>query len=175
MLIKSKKWKNILIATIVLFALVVYTDILPALTDNASILWQTISANNEVKDIKLLEREYSELVLESKELMNKLNNRNASATGMQSLSHIITKLDLIAHESAVNITLIKPGAITKKESIVTQRIELGISGKYKNLYNCIKNIEDAKELVVLKEMSVKPKEALNDSLLIKAQLEVYLN
>lgn len=175
MLIKNKKWKNIFLLCTALFTLVIIIDILPALTDNISAAWHSVTAGGGNSDIKALEREYSELNLENKELLSRLNKKEAGFSGSQKLSEIISSLDELALRNDIKITLIKPSPVVKKESIVTQNIELALHGKYKNLYSYIKAVEEAPALIVIKEMNIKPKAELNDSLLIKAQYEVYLN
>ena len=156
--IKSKKWKNIIALSFFLFAVLIFSDIIPDYSNIAIIGYDLF-----IQKRKIEESENNKQTIRELEIKNK------------NLSSVISFLDLAAKESKAKLTSIRPRKLEKKDNLWMQPVEINISSSYENIYNFTRYLESSSKVAVLNELNFKPEGILKPELKLKAEIEFYLN
>lgn len=175
MQIKNKRWKLIISATFGFTIVIIFFDLLPrysALLNQAAARFdKRNSAGSLVKNQEKLRL----LRIENQNLRRNINNIVTDYKENKNLSSVLTFLDEKAAESYIKLRDIKPGELKRQNNLWLQPIELNLNSNYENIYNYLRFLEGSNNVILITELSMKPANRSNDSLNIKAHLEVYLN
>ena len=175
MVVKNKKWRSYIFATCSLFFLLFLFEIIPDYSAIFNTLWSTITTNNIKNQINKYEAQITDLRNENLELKSSETNFLSTNENKKDISSVISFIDLVAHKSFIKKYSLKPGNFKKKDNLSILPIEVEINSDYSSVYNFIKFIERSSNVVIIKELTIKPKDVLQDSLVVKTNLEVYLN
>lgn len=175
MQIKTKKWKNIILLSLFLFVIIIFSEIIPKYSDLLSMSYDLIEQKIRSKESEENKSEMNKLLSENKNLKIEINNIVSDYEENKNLSSVLNFLDTAAKESGVSFTSIKPMQLLRKDNLWLQPVEINISSKFENIYNFTRYLESSSRVAVLKELQFKPEEMLSSKLNVKANLEFYLN
>jgi Tfp pilus assembly protein PilO len=175
MLIKNKKWKNYLLATLALFVLILLFEIYPRVSNILTLGYDLYKRNAKTEEAEQNNLNESNLITENKKLKLQINSFVSNYEESQKISSIISFLDDLAARNDVEVTEIVPGKVEKKNNLRLQPIEININSNYEGMFNFVRSLEKSSKVIVLKELDFKPIRPISDSLNVKANLEVYLN
>ena len=175
MLIKSKKWKNIIFLSLFLFVVVTFSDVIPDYSNLVSTGYDLFIQKRKIEESENNRLAIRELEIKNKNLKLEINRVVSNYEENKNLSSVLSFLDEAAKESKVKFTSIRPKKLEKKDNLWMQPVEVNISSSYGNIYNFTRYLESSSKVAVLKELSFKPEEMLKPKLEMKAEIEFYLN
>ncbi len=175
MLIKNAKWRSYVFVSITLFALVLLFEIIPDYSTLFSNLWEIVDGNNLNNRIKDYESQIADLESENSKLKTSVSNFITTNASKNDISSIISFLDKVSQRSFVKNYSLRSGNIEKKDNLSVLPIEVEINGNYSQAFNYLNFIERSSRVIIIRNLSIKPKEILKDSLIVKTNLSVYLN
>jgi Tfp pilus assembly protein PilO len=174
MLIHNKKWKNYIVLSLAVAVIIVLLEIIPRYAGLVSLCYDFYLRGANTNETNNIETE-KKLSAENKNIKEKINKLITSSEDNQKISAIISLLDEAAYGKGVDIASIKPINIKKQENLWVQPIEVNLYSDYEGIFNFVRHIERSSKVILIKELDYAAKVPLNDSLLVKACLEVYLN
>ena len=173
--IKSKKWKNIIALSFFLFAVLIFSDIIPDYSNIAIIGYDLFIQKRKIEESENNKQTIRELEIKNKNLKLEINKVVSNYKENKNLSSVISFLDLAAKESKAKLTSIRPRKLEKKDNLWMQPVEINISSSYENIYNFTRYLESSSKVAVLNELNFKPEGILKPELKLKAEIEFYLN
>ena len=175
MVIKNKKWKSYIFVTVAFFSLLFLFEIIPDYSSIFGTLWGTITSNNIKNQINKYESQITDLNNENSALKFTESNFINANKDKKDISSVISFIDVVAHKSLIKKYSLKPGNFKKKDNLSILPIQVEINSNYSSAFNFINYIERSSNVVIIRNLTIKPKDILKDNLSIKADLEVYLN
>lgn len=173
MLFSNKKWNTIISASVIMFLLIMIFEIIPGYMEYSGFFISAIFNEENLNTQKEEQLRYNSLVSENMKLKNMISIGIANTANKNRLSDIISLLDSASQESGVSISLIKPGQTIKKENISSQRLEVVLNSKYREMYKYFQILVKTHMVIRVKELEIRIKEAKSDSLITRTVLEVY--
>ncbi len=141
MKIENPKYKNILTATMIVFMLVLFFEIIPGYYNISvnlfSVLIQKISGDN----YEQLTEQLIELKGEGKNLKKFFNSELSSDISGYSFSETLEKFNVTVPDFDLIVTSIKPVKKLQKGKLNFQRISIVVQSDYGNIYNYFRWLE----------------------------------
>lgn len=175
MQIKNKKWKQIILISISTFLLIIFLEILPRAMNIVSLTIQLVDQKIKISSNDKNEDLIKQYTIENKSLRGQIGNIVSDYERDKNISQILNYLDAASQLNNVRIVEIKPGPIIKNKNILITPLEVNFIAHYENFYNYLLNLEKSSKVMVIKQLSIEPKDILSDTLSIKAKIDVYLN
>jgi len=175
MQIKNKKWKQIILISISTLLMIVFFEIIPRAMNIGSLVIQLIDQKIKIGSNEKNEDLIKQYTIENKSLRRQIGNIVSDYEKDKNISQILNFLDSASQLNNVRILEIKPGPIIKNKNILITPIDINFTAHYENFYNYLLNLEKSSKVMVIKQLSIVPKDILSDTLSIKAKIDVYLN
>ena len=175
MQIKNKKWKNYIILTWVFFALIFLFEIIPDYSALFSDLFNMLNKNELKSDLKDCELKINSLNVEKQKLKSLISGSITDVDNNKDVSSVLSFLDDISERSRTNISMLKPGIISKSDNLCVLPIEIEMNAGYSGIYNYFNFLESSPKIVVIEGLEIKPKVLMTDTLTATANINIYLN
>jgi Tfp pilus assembly protein PilO len=175
MVIKNKKWKSYTIITAVFFAFIIVFEIAPDYSADFYSIGEFITSSNNKSELEKCETEILNLTKRNSALRNTLSANTDINNDKNDISSVINYLSIVSRKSYVENYSLRPAALEQKDGLWVLPINIEISGDYSIIYNYIRFIEMSPRIIVIRDLSITPKEKLKDDLLMKTNLEFYVN
>ena len=175
MLIKKTKFRYYILFSITLFFLVSFIEIIPDYFTLFYNLWEVVDSSNLKNSIKDYESQITAMEIENSRLKSSETNFISTNESKSDISSIISFLDVVSQKSFIKNYSLRPAAVEKKDNLSVLPIEVEIGGDYSQVFNYINFIERSSRVIIIQNLSIKPKDILKDSLIVKTNLDVYLN
>jgi|GEM_PF-3401289 Tfp pilus assembly protein PilO len=175
MKIKNKKWKNYIILTWVLFAMVFLFEIIPDYSALFSNLYDILNKNELKNDLNNCQMKINSLNIENQKLKSMISGSITDVDNNKDVSSVLSFLDDISQKSRANIAMLKPGVITKSDNLYVLPIEIEMNAGYCGIYNYFNFLESSSKIVTIQNLEIRSKVLLTDTLTAKADLNIYLN
>lgn len=173
--IKNKKWKSLIVLSSLLFLFVMLFDILPRSSSLTSMAMELMEEKSRLEKEKESEMRFKELRVENISLKDELRSMAPGYAPGGNMSSVVSLLDSLSHISHSCISSIVPGKSYRKDNLIVQPLEVDLRARYENAYNWASFLETARKVILIKSLTLKPKDTLSNSLTIKTELEVYMN
>lgn len=173
--VKNKKWKSLIAISALLFLFVMLFDIFPRFSGLTSMAVELMEEKSRLEKEKESEMRFKELRVENMSLKDELRSMAPGYAPEENMSSVVSLLDSLSHKSHSRISSIVPGKSYRKDNLILQPLEVNLRAKYENAYNWARFLETARKVMLIKSLTLKPEEALSDSLTVKTELEVYMN
>ena len=175
MLIKNKKYKNFILLTFLLFALLFVFEILPVYSDLLSMTMKVFEQNSQIEKIAENKNELDNLNKQIRKLKIRMYNNFSDYSDSRNLSAVINLLDSLSKKSKIKNIAIKPGELKENDQLWLQPVEISLESDYENIYNYVRFLENSSRIIKMKELKFKPMKTGLSILKLKANIEVYLN
>ncbi|MBI1937422.1 MAG: type 4a pilus biogenesis protein PilO [Ignavibacteriales bacterium] len=175
MLIKNKKWKNIIFLSIACVSIIFLFEIAPRIYNVAGLTIDLIVQKYKIDSNKENDELISEYGVRNKALKRKIGRVVSDYERSRNISDILSFVDSAAQRTKVNIREIKPGKIIRNNNLWLQPVDINISARYENFYNYVRSLENSSKVMLIKKLTMISGESLGGSLDIKLHLEIYLN
>jgi len=173
--IKSPKWKSYILLTLAVFILIFIFEIVPDYSNIFGNLYSNLTGNNLNNDLKTCELKIKSLERENSKLSSSASNLLIDKDNQSDISSLLGFLDVVAQKSKITNYSLKPGTVFQNDNLSILPIYIEINGKYSNVYNFFYLIEKSSWVITIKSLTIKPKDVLTDNLIVKSNLEIYLN
>ncbi len=175
MLIKKTKFRYYILFSITLFFLVSFIEIIPDYFTLFYNLWEVLDSSTLKNSIKDYESQITAMEIENSRLKSLETYYISTNESKSDISSIISFLDVVSQKSFIKNYSLRPAAAEKKDNLSVLPIEVEIGGDYSQVFNYINFIERSSRVIIIQNLSIKPKDILKDSLIVKTNLDVYLN
>ena len=175
MLIANKKYKNLVLLSLLVTILLFLFEVIPTYSGLVSMTIDVFEQNSEIDRITENDNVLRELNRQIKLLKMQIYNNVSDYSEYRNLSTVINLLDSLSKESKINNIAINPGELKKENHLWLQPIEISLNAEYENIYNYIRFLENSSRIVKVQELIFKPLKPGSPKLSLKANIEVYLN
>jgi Tfp pilus assembly protein PilO len=175
MQIKNKKWKQIILVSVSAFMLILFFEIVPRTMNIGTLVFKLVDQKIKISSSDKNEDLIKQYTIENKSLRGQIGNIVSDYEKDKNISQILDFLDTASQLNNVRIIEIKPGQLIKNKNIFIAPLEVSFIAHYENFYNYLLNLEKSSKVIVIKQLSIVPKDILSDTLSIKAKIDVYLN
>ena len=159
MKIKTPKYKNMVLFTVVSAILILGFEILPGYYNMCSNLVPTIFHKLSGVDDKVLLKQLITLKEDHIKLKKQFFGEFADEENNYSFSHSLEMFNMNRGGFDISINSIKPIKKYKKGRLIFQKINIGMSSNFENIYNYCRWLEITRSAVDFEEMNIsKPKD-----------------
>jgi len=175
MIIKNKKWKNLITVTLLFTIAVLSFEIIPRFIDIIGLSVSLVEDSNKLNNIESIEENLVKTKVENKNLKLKMNKVVSDYKKDKNISDTMRNLNEIANRAKINISSINPQNLKKSDKLWLQSIELKFNSTYEQFFNFVCFLEHSQKVILLNEVNIKPKVIAKSKLDITAKIDVYLN
>ena len=173
--IKNKKWKNILMLLCGFTVIILLFEILPRALNTLSLTSEWIEQSDQIEMLGKIDARINMITKQNAELKASIGSIVSDYEDNQKISSVLSLFDEIAPNRNVNIEIVKPLEIIKRDNLWLQPIDMTITAMYENFYNFIRFLENSQKVVLVKEITLKNENSVNGKIKINTTFEVYLN
>lgn len=175
MQIKNKKWRNIILLTIICVGIIFLFEIAPRLYNLSDLALNLVIQKYRIDSNKEKDGVINEYTARNKMLKRKIGLVVSDYERNRNISDILSFVDSAAQKNKVSVREIKPAKIIKSNNLWLQPVDINISARYENFYNYVRTLENSSKVMLIKKLTMVSGESTGELLDIKLHLEIYLN
>ncbi|MBN2571421.1 MAG: hypothetical protein JXA68_04780 [Ignavibacteriales bacterium] len=175
MLIKNKKWKNLILLNLIVLIIILLFEIIPRGIELGSLFFDLIAQSNQIDEIQTIDNSINELKLINNKIKNQIRQNVTDYKENENISSFYALLTIIAEQTNSSIKTINASEIKKVNNLWSQKLEITFETNFINFFNFIQELENSQKVILIKNIFIKQEKLLSNKLLITTNFEVYLN
>ena len=172
---QNRAQKNYIILTWMFFALIILFEIIPDYYTLFSDLFDMLNKNGLKNDLQNCQLNINAQQAEKRQLKALISGSITEVDNSKDVSSVLSFLDDVSKRSGITVSMLKPGAISKSDNLFILPIQIEMNAGYRGIYGYFSLLERSAKVVVIKQLEVKSKIVLTDTLTAKADINIYLN
>lgn len=175
MQIKNSKYKRMISLILIMFLVLIITELIPRTKNTISMSFDLYKKNAIMNNENKSEEKIKNLSIENRMLKGEVKNNLNGYDRTGNMSSTISLLDSVAVLSHVKLSSVKPQKTYRKNNFIVQPVELNMNSSYERIFNFVRFLENASKVISIKDLNITSKENSKDSLAVRADLEIYLS